>query len=212
MLVLKSILVLSPVIVFILTIAEYVLLRKMVPFYYRNGPFGTTETFKSPDGKNAVIDRLEREKAGKLAVRSSNNCILARYKPSLILFFFWGEFPTQRIVLTFLDEAPNSEARCDIRPFYSAFVLPVVIALFIIFDVIVPNQYAGIPMKIFGTLVACGIGFALFMPFRPRNDTINRIETDVKPAIETDVKPAEESKSKKPGIARRLGRWVGKRS
>ncbi|MHC4244428.1 MAG: hypothetical protein ACYSU4_18635 [Planctomycetota bacterium] len=185
MLALKSILVLSAVIVFILTIAEYVLLQKMVPFYYCNGPFGTTETFKSLDGKNAVTDRLQREKAAKLTVRSSNNCVLARYKPSLILWFFWGEFRTQRIVLTFLDEAPNCDVRCDIRPFYSAFVLPAVIALFIIFDVIVPNQYAGIPMKIFGSAVACGIGLALFMPFRPRKDTISRIKTDVKSAEES---------------------------
>lgn len=178
--VLKSILLLSLAIGFILTIIEYILLRKMVPFYYCNGPFATTETFRSLHDKNTVINRLQTEKGRTLVAGSSHNCILVSYKPSLKLWFSRGEFPTQRIVLTFLEEGPGFDVRCDIRPFYSAFVLAILITLVIVIDVIVPNQYAGIPMKIFGSIVACGIGLALFLPFRPRTDTVNRIKSDVK--------------------------------
>ena len=165
-------------VVFVLTVIEYAFLRNMALFYFKNGPFATKATIKSTTKKSMIIKHLLAGKdRGEFFIRQLNNSILLSYKPTLMLWFSKGRFPTQRIVLTFLDGNSGTEVCCEVRPFYSAFLLPIFICLVFIFDVVVPNLYAGIPMKIFGVIVACFIGLAIFLPFRPSSDTINNVKS-----------------------------------
>jgi hypothetical protein len=167
-------------VVFILMVIEYALLRNMALFYYKNGPFATKTTFKSINKKSAIINHLLAGRdRGEFFIRQLNNSILLSYKPTVMLWFSKGRFPTQRIVLTFPDGTSGPEVYCEVRPFYSAFLLPIFICLVFIFDVVLPNQYAGVPMKIFGVIVACLISLAIFLPFRPSSDTINNVKNDL---------------------------------
>jgi len=176
MLLLGRISLLLLLVVFVLMVIEYAFLRNMALFYYKNGPFATKATFKSIK-KSMIVKHLEAGRdRGEFFIRQLNNSILLSYKPTLMLWFSKGRFPTQRIILTFLDGISGTEVRCEVRPFYSAFLLPIFICLVFIFDVVVPNQYAGVPMKIFGVIVACFIGLAIFLPFRPSSDTINNVK------------------------------------
>jgi len=165
-------------VVFVLMVIEYAFLRNMAPFYYKNGPFAAKATFKSINKKSMIMEHLLAGRdRGEFFIRQLNNSLLLSYKPTVMLWFSKGRFPTQRIVLTFLDGTSGTEVRCEVRPFYSAFLLPIFICLVFIFDVVVPNQYAGIPMKIFGVIVACFISLAIFLPFRPSSDTINNVKS-----------------------------------
>jgi hypothetical protein len=165
---------------FIVTLFEYALFRMMIPFYFKNGPFASISIFRTTIDKDAIANLLEREiDRTSFFVKKMNNNILLSYKPSTKLWFSKGEFPAQRIVLTFLQGDSGTDIRYEVRPFYSAFFLPILIALALIFDVVVPNQYAGMSMKLIGIVVACLIGLALFLPFRPRFDKINKLPEDI---------------------------------
>lgn len=149
----------------------------MAYFYYRKGPFVTTTILKSMPKKEIIIDRLTSKKNREIFfVKTLQNSILLSFKPPPTIFSL-SEFSTQRIFITFSEDVSGSEVHCDIRPFYSIVLLPIFISFFIIVNVILPNQYASIPMKIFGVIVACLIGLALFFPFRPKSDTINRVKS-----------------------------------
>ena len=165
-------------VVFVLMVIEYALLRNMALFYYKNGPFATKATFKSINKKSALINHLLAGRdRGEIFIQQLNNSILLSYKPTVMLWFSKGRFPTQRIVLTFPDGTSGTEVGCEVRPFYSAFLFPIFLCLVFIFDVVIPNQYAGVPMKIFGVIVACLISLAIFLPFRPSSDAIDNVKS-----------------------------------
>jgi hypothetical protein len=127
--------------------------------------------------KSIIMKHLtEGENRGEFYIKQLGNGVLLHFKPKLKLWFSKGYFPTQRIVLAFIDGPSGSEVFCEVRPFYSAFLLPLFICFVFIFDVVLTNEYAGVSMKVFGVIVACVIGLALFLPFRPRSDTMSNVK------------------------------------
>ncbi|MGA1841885.1 MAG: hypothetical protein ACMUIU_14790 [bacterium] len=162
---------------FIFSIIEYVFLKKMVSFYYKNGPFTKKATFKSMPEKKILIEKLNSEKLKRIfSFKVLDDSMLISFRPSTVLWFLKKEFLTQRIIINFPKGDSHSVIECEIRPYYSVFLLPISIVLFMIFNIILPNQYSGISMKIVGSIIACFIGLALFFPFRPRTDSLNRIK------------------------------------
>ena len=131
---------------------------------------------------NTVIHNLLRSEIDKkkFFVRRFQRNILLSYRPTLSIWLKRGEFPAQRIILTFLEGDSGTEVTCEVRPFYSAFLLPAFIVIAMIVDVILPNQYISISMKIIGVVLACLIGLAIFLPFRPSTDTLNKVMKDIK--------------------------------
>lgn len=173
-----QILVVLSLVAFVLMLIEYACLRSMALFYYKRGPFAVREAFKSIQTKSMICRHFsEGRDRGEFYMRQLNCSILLSYAPTLTLWFSKGRFPMQRILLTFDDGISGTEVGCETRPFYSAVLLPISICLVLIFDVVLPNQYAGNPMKIFGVIVACLIGLALYLPFRPTTSTINSVKT-----------------------------------
>jgi ABC-type xylose transport system permease subunit len=157
-----------------MTIIEYILLRKMIALYYKNGPFAFKGSYKLITTKDVVIDHLKEEKS--ISLKPLQDSILIFFTPSISSFYIRGEFLTQRVILRFRNEGSNPELQCEARPFYSSFLLATSMVLFMIFNIVLFNQYANIPMKIIGVIVACFIGLAIFLPFRPRRNIINRIK------------------------------------
>ena len=159
---------------FVMTIVEYILLRKMITLYYKNGPFALKESYNLTITKDVVIDHLKEEKS--ISMKSLQDSMLIFFNPSISSFYVRGEFLTQRVILRFHNEGSSPELQCEVRPFYSAFLLATSVGLFMIFNIVLFNQYASFPMKIIGVVTACFIGLAIFLPFRPRRNTINRIK------------------------------------
>jgi hypothetical protein len=159
---------------FVMTIIEYFLLRKMIMLYYKNGPFVMKESYELTTTKDVAIDQLKNEKS--ISIKSLQDCILIFFIPSFSSYYIRREFLTQRVLLKFHNEGSITEIKCEVRPFYSAFLLATSIGLFMIFDIVLFNQYATIPMKIIGIAVACFIGLAIFFPFRPRRNIVSRIK------------------------------------
>lgn len=167
--------------VFIFTITEYVLLRKMVPFYYKNGPLTITATFKSIFEKDIVVYQLKEKET--ISIKSLQNSILLFFKPSLKRYFLKEGFLTQRVVLNFSKESLDFKVRCEIRPFYSAFLLPVFTVLFIIFEIILLGQYTDILSKIFEVISACLVSSVIFVVLGPSSDIINRVKKELEDVV-----------------------------
>lgn len=159
---------------------EYIILRKMSYYYYKNGPFVTKLTLKSMPDKNKIINRLYSDKGREIfSTKQAQNFILLSFNPS---FKWYGmkEFPSQRIVINFSESISESEVCFEIRPFYSIFLLPFFLTFYFIFGIIIPNQYTSILMKLFEIIIVCFIGFALFIPLRPKFNSINQLINFIK--------------------------------
>lgn len=178
MLFLQFISLILMIIFFILSIVEYSMLRNMVEVYYRNGPFPIKKIIKSPlSTKDMILEIIKRKCGKELSFRVLEDGIILCHKPSMLLFFSRGIFPTQRIFINFPQDLSTNEFHCEIRPFYSAFLLPTFIAFSLIFNFILQNQFTNISMKTFEFIVVFFVALGLFFPFRPRPNYINRLQS-----------------------------------
>ncbi|MBU0567802.1 hypothetical protein KKC52_07120, partial [bacterium] len=109
--------------------------------------------------------------------------ILLFFKPSLKRYFLKEGFLTQRVVLNFSKESLDFKVRCEIRPFYSAFLLPVFTVLFIIFEIILLGQYTDILSKIFEVISACLVSSVIFVVLGPSSDIINRVKKELEDVV-----------------------------
>jgi hypothetical protein len=154
------------------------MLRNMVEVYYRNGPFPIKKIIKSPfSTKDMIVEIIKRKSGKELSFRVLEDGIMLCHRPSMLLFFSRGVFPTQRVFINFHQDFSNGEFHCEIRPFYSAFLLPTFIAFSLIFNFILQNQYTNVSIKVFEFIVVLFVALGLFFPFRPRHNYINRLQS-----------------------------------
>lgn len=153
---------------------EYSLLRKMTPFYYKQGPLVKTEELILNENEEQILERIVS--SNKFMIKAfSDDVVFLNYKPPKFLPFFGVN--TQRIVLYFQNSLPDTKIRCEIRPFYSAYLLGIYLAALIISTVISENTSEEIGETILISLVAIGIGLAIsnfFHPF-PNSTYIKKI-------------------------------------
>lgn len=160
----------------VLTLAEYVALVMMVSSYYRNGPFASRAVFKSVIPKHILIDRFRAKKLRRIwHIREVKDSLFLSLRPSRSLYYLKRLFPTQRLVVNFSEQPSGCDISCEIRPFYSVFILPVFLTFSIILSVVLDSPDYGIGMKIFLSIFVSLISFAMFLPFRPRSEVIKEI-------------------------------------
>jgi hypothetical protein len=143
---------------------EYNLLRKMDSSYFKHGPFGITEEFIVDEDKREILERFSSD--DRLLVKPiSENIVLLNFKrPKLAPFFGLN---TQRIWLRFTKEPSKLRINCEIRPFYSAYLLGFSIAIFIMSVVVSENRSSEVLETILVSLVGVGVGFAVSNYFHP---------------------------------------------
>lgn len=154
------------------------MLGNMVEVYYRNGPFPIKKIIKSPlSTKEMIVEIIQRKSGDELSFRVLEDGIMLSHRPSMLLFFSKGIFPTQRIFISFPRDLASGEFLCEIRPFYSAFLLPVFIAFSLIFNFIFQNQYSNVSAKLFEFIVVIFVALGIFFLFRPIPNYINRLQS-----------------------------------
>ena len=178
MLFLQFISLILMIIFFLLSLVEYAMLRNMVEVYYRNGPFPIKKIIKSSlSTKEMIVEIIKRKSGNELSFRVLEDGIMLSHRPSMLLFFSRGIFPLQRIFIKFPQDLSSGQLYCEIRPFYSAFLLPAFIALSLIFNFVFQNQYTNTSIKLFEFIVVLFVALGIFFPFRPIPDYINRLQS-----------------------------------
>lgn len=161
-------------------VSEYFLLRLMVPKYFKTGGPIIKEEFNTALTMDTLVRRLE---AGDLKkqwqFKRDEDELFLSYKPSFISFFIREGIPIQRIVLTFIKSKNENLFKCEIKPFYSSILLPIVIVLTLILNIVFFNPYSSIISKIVELVFVSFIGLAIYNVFRPKKDAVAIIKKQI---------------------------------
>jgi len=143
---------------------EFYLLRKIIPYYYEHGPLVEAVDLVANKPKREIIESLCQD--NRIVVRQINaDVVLLNFKaPRYITFFGLN---TQRTLLHFSEVSSKLRVRCEVRPFYSAYLLGGLVAIFTIAIVVSENTQSEILETVIVSLMGLGIGFAVCNYFHP---------------------------------------------
>jgi hypothetical protein len=150
--------------IFSFSLWEYYLLRQLAPYYYEHGPLVKAVDLVANKPKHEIIESLCQD--NRLVVRKINeDMVLVNFKaPRYITFVGLN---TQRTLLHFTEVSSQLRVRCEVRPFYSAYLLGGVIAIFTIAIVVSENTQSEILETVIVSLMGLGMGFAVCNYFHP---------------------------------------------
>jgi len=149
---------------------EYYLLRKMVPYYYEHGPLAKAVDLVANKSKRDILESLAQDNA-LVARHIDEDVVLMNFKAPRYSAPFG--INTQRTLLRFSEASSKLRVRCEVRPFYSAYLLGGLVAIFTIAIVVSENSQSELLETVLISLVGLGIGLGVCNFFHPIASTSN---------------------------------------
>lgn len=176
LIIISSILIVSALILFI---TEVILLSRFSPGYYQTGPFTKKIVLRSKNTKDNIKQHLKNNE--KLLIKEiAPDTVLLKFKSHFIFLFLGFIFNPSRYILSLAERNGYTEISCEIRPPYSAIVLPASLVFFMLIFMLEPSLYTTTLDMIILPIVAVGIGlvvFNLLMGFR--SDAMRKLKETV---------------------------------
>ncbi len=149
------------VLALILFITEVILLSRFSPGYYQTGPFTKKIALRSKYAKDIIKSHLKNNE--KLLTKEINpDTVLLKFKSHFIILFLGFIFNPSRYILSLAERKGYTEVSCEIRPPYSAIVLPASLVFFMLSFMLEPSPYSTPFDMIILPIVAVGIGLVVF--------------------------------------------------
>ncbi|HDZ61971.1 MAG TPA: hypothetical protein ENH40_02345 [Nitrospirae bacterium] len=170
----SSILIVSALILFI---TEVILVSRFSPGYYQAGPFNKKITLRSRNTKDNIKQHLKNN--DKLLTKEIDpDTVLLNFKSHFIFLFLGFIFNPSRYILSLSERDGYTEVSCEIRPPYSAIVLPASLVFFMLSFMLESSPYSTRLDMIILPIVAVGVGlvvFNLFVVFR--KDALEKLKS-----------------------------------